>query len=651
VLNFTDRHPAFALAMPRTAVLAKEEGTMARKKSATTRRAARAPQREPLPRKVYAIASPHSLGGVSMFDAQGQINSDTVTNFFSEEELINRAVTRLQDAKFEVLQVSPSTIHIAGPPSLYNDAFNTKLMVENRPVIKPGAVKDVGQFVDSPDTELNGLVATAGTAFADVLEGVAIEEPRYYMAPPSIFAPTKAYWHLDVPGGVSLGCNADRAHRAGITGKGIKVAMCDSGHFTHPYFAARGYRVSPVVLGPGAANPADDESGHGTGESTNIFAVAPDVQLLPVKMNFANTTAAFNAAVGLGPDIITCSWGSSTNGPLSAADQALAAAIATAVASGIIVVFSAGNGHFGFPGQHPDVISAGGTYMLQDGSMTASDYASGFISQIYPNRRVPDLCGLVGLLPHAIYIMFPLQPGDQIDTGNGGGTFPNGDETAKNDGWAAFSGTSAAAPQLAGAAALVKQACPHLSPAQVRTILMNTARDVTTGHCNPATGGFPAKVGPDTATGNGLVDAEKAALMAKLHCISVRPVLPTPVQPIQPQPVHPQPVHPQSERAVFPVGSVSPVRPVRPVGPIRPVSPIRPIVPILPIRPIRPIVPIVPIRPIEPIDPIAAPRTEAPQQSAAGHPAEHGQQLSPEEVRSLQEMAHRGEIGLGDLEK
>ena len=43
------------------------------------------------------------------------------------------------------------------------------------------------------------------------------------------------------------------------------------------------------------------------------------------------------------------------NGPLSAADNALAAAIALAVARGIIVVFSAGNGHFGFPGQHPDV--------------------------------------------------------------------------------------------------------------------------------------------------------------------------------------------------------------------------------------------------------------------------------------------------------
>ena len=107
-----------------------------------------------------------------------------------------------------------------------------------------------------------------------------------------------------------------------------------------------------------------------------------------------------------------------------------------------------------------------------------------------------------------------------MDVDYAGSIFPNGDETANNDGWAAFSGTSAAAPQLAGAAALVKQAFPRLNPAQVRSILMNTARDVTTGHCNTHSGGFPATVGPDTATGNGLVDAEKAALVARPRSLS-----------------------------------------------------------------------------------------------------------------------------------
>ena len=122
--------------------------------------------------------------------------------------------------------------------------------------------------------------------------------------------------------------------------------------------------------------------------------------------------------------------------------------------------------------------------------------------------------------PKAIYIMLPVEPGDSIDStpwnvapplsGLQGGTHPNGDETTNNDGWAAFSGTSAAAPQLAGVAALIKQACPGLTPVQVRNIMKSTARDVTAGNANsvpggPA-GGHPATVGPDLATGNGLAN-------------------------------------------------------------------------------------------------------------------------------------------------
>src|SRR5262249_24315315 len=149
-----------------------------------------------------------------------------------------------------------------------------------------------------------------------------------------------------------------------------------------------------------------------------------------------------------------------------------------AVASGIVVVFSAGNGHAGFPGQHPDVISAGGTFMAEDGSLMASDYSSAFTSLIYPGRRVPDVCGLVGMRPKAMYIMLPLEPGSRLDVENQGGVFPDGDGTAPDDGWAGMSGTSAAAPQLAGAAALVKQVGRTLPPAAIKFALMATARDV-----------------------------------------------------------------------------------------------------------------------------------------------------------------------------
>jgi hypothetical protein len=466
---------------------------------------------------LYAQASPRSVGGTSMFATAAPITQDVAQAFTSEEGIVRTAATRLREAGFRVLNISPLTINIAAPPATYIQVFGTQLHAEERPVIKEQGREGTATFVESAETEMPGLIDTRSSPLADVLEGVAIEEPRYFHA--SAFAPPKAYWHLAVPGDVSLGINADITHRRGITGRAVRVVMCDSGWFAHPYFAARGYRAN-VVLGPGATNVGADEVGHGTAESANAFAVAPDIRLTMVKMSFVNTIAGFNTAVARSPHIIRCSWGSSNRfGPLSAADQALAASIALEVNAGIIVVFSAGNGHFGFPGQHPDVISAGGVFMHPDGSMEASDYSSGFASNIYPGRRVPDVCGLVGMRPRAAYIMLPLQPGDQIDVDlAGGGAYPNGDETSPTDGWSAISGTSAAAPQLAGACALIKQQCRALTPGQVRDLLTTTARDVVAGTCNPATGGNPAGPGPDLATGSGLVDATAAVLKARATC-------------------------------------------------------------------------------------------------------------------------------------
>ncbi|HYV95298.1 MAG TPA: S8 family serine peptidase [Chitinophagales bacterium] len=587
-----------------------------------------------LPDIIYAQASPHSIGGVSLFDASYQINSETVGNFFSEDALIYQAADMLKKAGFDVLSVSRTSINIAGDRATYETAFKTKITAEERETLKSGPQKTHATFLECPDTEMPGLISVKDTPFEQVLEGVAIEQPRYFMAP-SAFAPHKSYWHLRIPGDIAEAANATAAHVNGITGAGITVAMVDTGWYAHPYFAAQGYNVAPVTLGPAAVDAASDDVGHGTGESANIFAIAPSARLLPVKMNFVNTIGAFNAAVALNPTIITCSWGSSLrNGPLSAADSALAAAIAAAVATGIIVIFSAGNGHWGFPGQHPDVISAGGVYMDQNGMLQASNYASGFNSNIYSGRRVPDLSGLVGMMPRAIYIMLPLQAGCEIDMGNAGGSFPNGDETPNNDGWAAFSGTSAAAPQLAGTAALIKQACPKLTPAQVKSIMMNTAIDVTTGTCNTSTGGNPATIGPDTATGNGLVNAYKAVLSAKLNCLTIRPITPITIRPIEP---------------------IQPISPIRPISPILPITPIRPISPISPIRPINPIIP--PIKPIDPIGPVTTLERSAGEQNAAWYEVSDKQEsnssaspnLTEGDLKGIQEMIDKGEIGFKDL--
>lgn len=569
-------------------------------------------KKNPFPRRIYAIASPHSIGGVSMFEADSMINAETVANFDSEQSTVERAVRMLDEAGFDVLSANTAMINFCGSRTAYERAFDTKLIAEERDVIKPGGVEDTATFFDTDDDSLSGFVDCSTTAFGDVLEGVAIEEPYYPMA--SSIPPTVAGWHLTVPDGVATALNASRAHRSGRTGKGVKVAMVDSGWYRHPFFVDRGYRAQRAILGPGAANPDDDESGHGTGESANVFATAPDIELLPVKAANAsgalvNVTAAFNEAVALSPDIITNSWGASVeHGPLSAARQAQAAAIAAAVAAGIVVCFSAGNGHFGFPGQHPDVISVGGVFRDIDGSLQASNYASGFVSNIYPNRQSPDVCGMVGMQPGANYIMLPVQDGDQIDVGKANGSPPTPpDGTTTNDGWALFSGTSASCPQVAGVVALMKEACPRLTPAEIRAILRSTAVDITSGVSHGNTGGTTGP-GVDTATGHGLVDAARAVAIARLRCLTVRPI-------------------------------VIPRPPILPITlPRLPLTPVRP--PLVPLRPLLP--PLIPVRPFLPRPPFS----DAPEDQTAGQaeaPPDPFQQaqggaLSAEEVAYLEEL-------------
>jgi subtilisin family serine protease len=325
------------------------------------------------------------------------------------------------------------------------------------------------------------------------------------------------YHHLNVPNEVAMICRSPSVHKQNVTGKGVLVAMPDTGFYKHPFYAWHGYNYQ-ATLSPDAIRVERDEYGHGTAEAANIFANAPDIDFIGVKMGL-NPTLAFKTASDLFPVVMTNSWGYSIPGSvLPNSLKPLEAAVIEAVRDrGIVVCFSAGNGHYGFPAQMPEVIAVGGVYVHaalagDDFQMEASDYASSFDSQIYPGRHVPDVCGLVGMQPRAIYIMLPVEPGCAIDTGLAGGSHPNGDETAVADGWSVISGTSAASPQVAGVCALLKQAQPGLSPALVKAILRASARDVKSGQ---SAHGQPAGEGHDGATGTGLVDAYAAYQLAR----------------------------------------------------------------------------------------------------------------------------------------
>ena len=159
----------------------------------------------------------------------------------------------------------------------------------------------------------------------------------------------------------------------------------------------------------------------------------------------------------------------------------------------------------------PPVIAAGGVFSNKQGVLTASNFASAFTSRVYAGREVPDVCGLCGEGDHADYIMLPVPSGSTHDK-----DFAVFDGTTSVDGWARFSGTSAAAPQIAAVCALLLQHAPGLTPPQVKRRLRATATDVEEGQASDMgdVEGLRAGDRVDRATGAGLVNAAAAVGVA-----------------------------------------------------------------------------------------------------------------------------------------
>ncbi|HSH93475.1 MAG TPA: S8 family serine peptidase, partial [Roseimicrobium sp.] len=355
-----------------------------------------------------------------------------------------------------------------------------------------------------------------------VPEDMAAEVDYAYIPEPPVFfnvnhvPPQASVYHLRVEDMARV-VRAYSCHRQGWTGNGVKVVMADSGFAKHPFFEHYGFNITRVTT-PTLSNPELDPSGHGTGESANCLVIAPDCTFVGVKHD-DYSAEALETSIAQSPRIITNSWGWDID-TLSAAElqqsdpnmynefRDLDRIIKQAVADGICVVFSAGNGHRSFPGNHPDVISAGGVTVQANGALQASSYASSFVSKLFPGRQAPDFCGVVGssgTSPQKGHIMLPVPNGCELEG-------ENLTPALSNLGWGIFTGTSAAAPQIAGLAALILSANPSLKPADIKSILAATATDVTTG---TTANGNTATVGNDLATGSGFVNAFRACLKAQ----------------------------------------------------------------------------------------------------------------------------------------
>jgi serine protease AprX len=279
----------------------------------------------------------------------------------------------------------------------------------------------------------------------------------------------------------------DKVWTAGYTGKGVKVAVIDTGvDASHPDLNGNKV-VAWVDYVNGKTTPYDDH-GHGTHVSSTIAGtgnasngqykgVAPEASLMEVKVLSAqgsgsdsNIIKGIDWAVQNGAQVISMSLGSNQH------SQSLDDAVTSAVNKGVVVVVAAGNSGptaktIASPGDCPDAITVGAS----DRNDTIASFSSRGPS--FDGSVKPDITNMgVGLW-----------------AAKATGTNPS--KGTKY--YLPMSGTSMATPMTAGVVALLLQANNTLTPAQVKLVLEKTAKPL---------GG---KV-PNNDYGYGRVDAKAA---------------------------------------------------------------------------------------------------------------------------------------------
>jgi subtilisin family serine protease len=248
---------------------------------------------------------------------------------------------------------------------------------------------------------------------------------------------------------------APAAHQKGITGKGVKVAIVDTGvDEKHPDLAGQQIAEKNFTTDPDNT----DNVGHGTHVGSTVAShdskyggVAPGAQLLDAKVcvEFGCQESwildGMRWAAEQGAQVINMSLGGSDTPEADPLEQAVNDLTAQ---YGTLFVIAAGNS--GSPGTvgSPSTAEAA----LSVGAVDRADKLAPFSSK---GPRVGDS----GLKPEVT------APGVDIVAAKAGSS----DHVA-------FSGTSMATPHVAGAAALLRQQHPDWTPAQLKSALATTAK-------------------------------------------------------------------------------------------------------------------------------------------------------------------------------
>ena len=272
--------------------------------------------------------------------------------------------------------------------------------------------------------------------------------------------------------------HAPRVWQSDFTGKGVKVAILDTGlDASHPDFEGRVVAFKDFVdPAGGASDTPRDPNGHGT-HVAGIAAgngaasqgrwrgVAPEASLLIARVldaagngRTSTVMAGIEWAVEQGAQVINISLG----GPPFPSDggDALSYLCNAAVDQGVVLCAAAGNlgpsGHtVGAPGAAAKAITIGAT---EGDPAQAADAISRFSSRgpTADGRAKPDL-----VFP-GVGIVAPRSEGTSLGS-------------PVNPRYTSLSGTSQATPMATGAVALLLQANPRLGPAEVKRRLVEGA--------------------------------------------------------------------------------------------------------------------------------------------------------------------------------
>jgi subtilisin family serine protease len=301
----------------------------------------------------------------------------------------------------------------------------------------------------------------------------------------------------------------DDALAAGYTGLGVNVAVLDTGidsdhsGLSNSLVAQRCFCDDHPSLSFGCCpngddeqttgNAAEDDEGHGTavaGIVTWWRSVSSNAGVVAIKVldatgagNFSDVDAALdwvldNANAYPHPiRVVNMSLGNDIEYSLDSvapcSGSTTADLVEMLVQEGITVVAASGNEAFAngisFPACVPDVISVGGVYDAALGKASWCGYPTCAPYLCTDNNTAADdfVCH-----SNSGSLLDVLAPNWRTNT------------TAVGGSSASFGGTSAAAPSIASQAALLYEADPSITPAQVRTLLKSHGPMVT----NPANG-------------------------------------------------------------------------------------------------------------------------------------------------------------------